>query len=51
MNEEQIGELAKVIEELIADREERVRMAAAALDMARPGAADEIAAALMAAHG
>ncbi len=48
VNEEQIGELAKVIEELMGDRGERERMAAAALRMARPGAADQIAAAL---HG
>ncbi len=49
--EEEIGELAKVIEELIVDRDQRARMASAALGLARPDAADEIAAALMAAHG
>jgi UDP-N-acetylglucosamine--N-acetylmuramyl-(pentapeptide) pyrophosphoryl-undecaprenol N-acetylglucosamine transferase len=51
VSEEQIGELAKVIEELILDREQRERMGAAATAMARPNAADEVVSALLAAHG
>jgi UDP-N-acetylglucosamine:LPS N-acetylglucosamine transferase len=51
VSEEQIGELAKVIEELLVDREQRVQMASAAARIAQPAAADVVAAALLAAHG